>query len=65
MSRRVRTGQRKRSNAIYIIPILVIVTAVAGYYIFTQSGTVGTGCSLCGTPVSSTVLNDLSGVSIS
>jgi thiol-disulfide isomerase/thioredoxin len=65
MSRRVRTGQRKRSNAIYIVPILVIVTGVVGYYIFTQSSTGGGGCTLCGTPVSSTVLNDLSGVSIS
>jgi thiol-disulfide isomerase/thioredoxin len=64
MSRRVRTGQRKRSNAIYIIPILVVVTAVVGYYIFTQSGTVGGSCTLCGTPVSSTVLNELSGVSM-
>ncbi|MDA4116482.1 MAG: DUF929 domain-containing protein [Thaumarchaeota archaeon] len=63
MSRRVRTGQRKRSNAIYIIPILVIVTGVVGYYIFTQSGTAITGCSLCGTAVPATVLSDLSGVS--
>ena len=65
MSRRVRTGQRKRSNAIYIIPILVVVTAVVGYYIFTQSSAVTTSCPLCGTPVSSTVLNELSGVSMS
>jgi hypothetical protein len=65
MSRKVRGGARKRSNAVYIIPILVVVTGVVGYYIFTQSNTVGSGCSLCGTPVSATVLNDLSGVSIS
>jgi thiol-disulfide isomerase/thioredoxin len=63
MSRKVRTGQRKRSNAVYIVPILVVVTGIVGYYIFTQSGTASTGCSLCGTPVSATVLNDLSGVS--
>jgi len=65
MSRRVRTGQRKRSNARYIVPILVVVTAVVGYYIFTSSGQVGGACPLCDTPVPSNVLNDLSGVSIS
>ena len=66
MSRRVRTGTRKRSNAIWIIPILVVVTGVVGYYIFTQSGaSLGASCPLCGTPVSSTVLSDLSGVSMS
>ena len=65
MSRRVRTGQRKRSNAIWIIPILVVVTGVVGYYIFTQSGTVGGASPLIGQPVSATVLNDLSGVSMS
>ncbi len=65
MSRRVRTGQRKRSNAVYIIPILVVVTGVVGYYIFTQSGTVGGASPLIGQPVSTTVLNELSGVSMS
>ncbi|HEV2390072.1 MAG TPA: DUF929 family protein [Nitrososphaerales archaeon] len=65
MSRRVRTGQRKRSNAIYIIPILVVVTGVVGYYIFTQSGTAGGASPLIGQPVSATVLNELSGVSMS
>lgn len=64
MSRRVRTGQRKRSNAVYIIPILVVVTGVVGYYIFTQSGTAGGASRLIGQPVSATVLNDLSGVSM-
>jgi hypothetical protein len=64
MSRKVRTGQRKRSNAVYIVPILVVVTGIVGYYIFTQSGTVSIGgCPLCGTTVPATVLNDLSGVS--
>jgi hypothetical protein len=65
MSRKARRGDRKRSNAVYIIPILVVVTGVVGYYIFTQSGTVSIGCPLCGTPVSPTVLSDLSGVSVS
>lgn len=65
MSRRVRTGQRKRSNAVYIIPILVVVTGVVGYYIFTQSGTAGGASPLIGQPVSATVLNELSGVSFS
>jgi thiol-disulfide isomerase/thioredoxin len=65
MSRKPRRGDRKRSNAVYIIPILVLVTAVVGYYIFTQSGTVGGNSGLNGTPVSSAVLNDLSGVSLS
>lgn len=65
MSRRVRTGTRKRSNAIYIVPALVLVTAVVGYYIFTQSGVTGGSSPLNGTPVSATVLNYLSGVSTS
>ena len=65
MSRRVRTGARKRSNARYIVPILVVVTAVVGYYIFTSSGTTGSSSPLLGQPVSATVLNELSGVSIS
>jgi thiol-disulfide isomerase/thioredoxin len=65
MSRRVRTGQRKRSNAIYIVPILVVVTGVVGYYIFTSSGTSGGTSPLIGQPVSATVLSDLSGVSMS
>ncbi len=65
MSRRVRTGTRKRSNAVYIVPILVLVTAVVGYYIFTQSGNVSGACPLCNTAVPATVLNDLSGVSTS
>jgi thiol-disulfide isomerase/thioredoxin len=65
MSRRVRTGQRKRSNARYIVPILVVVTGVVAYYIFTSSGTAGTASPLLGQPVSATVLNELSGVSIS
>jgi thiol-disulfide isomerase/thioredoxin len=65
MSRRVRTGQRKRSNAVYIIPILVVVTGVVGYYIFTQSGTLGGGSPLINQPVSAAVLGDLSGVSMS
>jgi len=65
MSRRVRTGQRKRSYARWIIPILVVVTGVVGYYIFTSSGTAGGASPLIGQPVSATVLNDLSGVSIS
>ncbi len=65
MSRRVRTGTRKRSNAIYIVPILVLVTAVVGYYIFTQSGNVSGACPLCGTQVPATVLDYLSGVSTS
>jgi thiol-disulfide isomerase/thioredoxin len=65
MSRKVRGGARKRSNAVYIIPILVVVTAVVGYYIFTQSGTTGGNSGLNGQPVSAAVLNDLSGVSVS
>ncbi|HVB95395.1 MAG TPA: DUF929 family protein [Nitrososphaerales archaeon] len=65
MSRKVRGGARKRSNAVYIIPILVLVTAVVGYYIFTQSGTTGSNSGLNGQPVSAAVLNDLSGVSTS
>lgn len=65
MSRRVRTGTRKRSNAVYIIPILIVVTGIVGYYIFTQSGTVGGSSPLVGQQVSATVLNDLSGVSMS
>ncbi len=65
MSRRVRTGQRKRSYARWIVPILVVVTAFVGYYIFTSSGTAGGASPLLGQPVSATVLNELSGVSIS
>jgi len=65
MSRKARRGDRKRSNAVYIIPILVVVTGVVGYYIFTQSSATGGNSGLNGTPVSAAVLNDLSGVSIS
>jgi hypothetical protein len=65
MSRKVRGGARKRSNAIYIIPILVVVTGVVGYYIFTASATAGGSSNLDGQQVSPTVLNQLSGVSIS
>jgi hypothetical protein len=64
MSRKARTGARKRSNARYIVPILVVVTAIVAYYIFTQSGTTG-GSPLIGQPVSPTILADLSGVSTS
>jgi hypothetical protein len=65
MSRKARRGDRKRSNAIYIIPILVVVTGVVGYYIFTASATAGGSSTLDGQQVSPTVLNYLSGVSIS
>lgn len=65
MSRRVRGGARKRSNAVYIVPVLVVVTAIVAYYIFTQSATAGGTSPLNGTPVSSAVLSDLSGVSTS
>ncbi|HVC27738.1 MAG TPA: DUF929 family protein [Nitrososphaerales archaeon] len=65
MSRKVRTGTRKRSNAVYIVPVLVLVTAVVGYYIFTQSTVTGGNSGLNGTPVPATVLNYLSGVSTS
>jgi len=65
MSRKARRGDRKRSNAVYIIPILVVVTGIVGYYLFTSSGTGGSSSPLNGQPVSATVLNDLSGVSMS
>lgn len=65
MSRKVRTGQRKRSNARWIIPILIVVTGVVGYYIFTSSGSLGSGSPLLNKPVSATILNELSGVSMS
>jgi len=65
MSRKARRGDRKRSNAIWIVPILVVVTGVVGYYLFTQSGTVGGSSPLNNQQVSATVLNELSGVSIS
>jgi hypothetical protein len=65
MSRKARRGDRKRSNAVYIIPILVVVTGVVGYYIFTQSAVVSPNSGLIGQPASAAVLNDLSGVSIS
>jgi thiol-disulfide isomerase/thioredoxin len=64
MSRKSRRSGRKRSYTIWIIPVLVIVTGVVGYYIFTQSG-VSSGCSLCNTPASPAVLSDLYGVSTS
>ena len=64
MSRKSRRSGRKRSYTIWIIPVLVIVTGVVGYYIFTQSG-VSSGCSLCNTPASPAVLSDLNGVSTS
>jgi len=64
MSRRTRGGARKRSNAVYIVPILVVVTAVVAYYIFTQSSATGGNSGLNGTTVSADVLNYLSGVSI-
>jgi hypothetical protein len=64
MSRKARRGDRKRSNAVYIIPILIVVTGVVGYYIFTQSGA-ASGSPLDNTLVSPTVLNYLSGVSAS
>jgi hypothetical protein len=65
MSRKARRGDRKRSNAVYIIPILVVVTGVVGFYIYTQSGTVAGNSGLDGQQVPAAVLNDLSGVSIS
>ena len=65
MSRKARRGDRKRSNAVYIIPILVVVTGVVGFYIYTQSGTVAGNSGLDGQQVPAAVLNDLSGVSVS
>ncbi len=50
MSRKSRRG-KKRSTTPWIILALVVVTAVVGYYIFTQSG-VGNGSPLDGQPVS-------------
>ena len=63
MSRKDRRGAPKRSYRVWIIPALVLVTAVVGYYIFTASGTGGGGSPLNNTPVSSTDLGYLSGVS--
>ncbi len=63
MSLKTRRGAPKRSYTRWIIPALVLVTAVVGYYIFTQSGTASSGSPLNNTPASSAVLNDLSGVS--
>jgi thiol-disulfide isomerase/thioredoxin len=62
MSRKGRRSGAKRSYTPWIIVALVVVTALVGYYIFTQSGA-GSGSSLNGTPVSPTILNELSGVS--
>lgn len=63
MSRKGRRSGAKRSYTKWIILALVIVTGVVGYEIFTQSGA-GSGSPLIGQPVSQTVLNQLSGVSL-
>jgi thiol-disulfide isomerase/thioredoxin len=63
MSRKGRRSGAKRSYTPWIILGLVVVTAVVGYYIFTGSGA-GTGSPLNNTPVSQTILSQLSGVSL-
>jgi thiol-disulfide isomerase/thioredoxin len=63
MSRRTRRTGSKRSYRWLVIPLLVAVTAIVGYYIFTQSGTAGGSSPLNGQPASAEVLNDLAGVS--
>ncbi len=63
MSRKGRRAGKKQSYTVWIILALVVVTGIIGYLIFTQSGT-GSGSPLNGTPVSQTVLNQLSGVSL-
>jgi thiol-disulfide isomerase/thioredoxin len=61
MSRKSRRSGTKRSYTPWIILGLVVVTAVVGYYIFTSSGA-GSGSPLNNTPVSQTILSQLSGV---
>ncbi len=63
MSRRSRRSGAKRSYTPWIILALVVVTAVVAYEIFTQSGASASN-PLNGTPVSSTILGQLSGVSL-
>ncbi len=64
MSRKGRRSGPRRSYTPFIILGLVVVTAVVGYYIFTQSGA-GESNPLNGQPVSQTVLSQLAGVSFS
>ena len=63
MSRKGRRSGPRDPDTLYIVLALVLVTGVVGYYIFTQSGATSSS-TLDNTPVSSTVLNYLSGVSI-
>ena len=59
-----RRGRKKRSLTGPIIVILVLVTGVVGYYIFTQSNAGnGTSSGLIGTAASPTILGQISGVS--
>jgi len=62
MSRKGRRGS-KRSRTPWVILSLVVVLAVVVYFIYTLSGATG-GSPLNGTPVSQTVLSQLSGVSM-
>ena len=62
MSRKGRRGGKKRSYTLWIILVLVVVTGVVGYYIFTSSGAAA-GNPLDGTPVPQTVLSELANVS--
>lgn len=62
MSRKTRRSGTKRSYRFLIVPLLVLVTAIVGFYIFTQANTTNGYSPLVGQPVSATVLSDLAGV---
>ncbi len=63
MSRKGRRAGKKRSYTGIIIIVLVVITGLVGYFIFTQSGT-GGGSILNNQPVDPAVANQLSGVSL-
>jgi hypothetical protein len=63
MSRKGRRAGKKRSYTGIVIIVLVVITALVGYFIFTQSGA-GGGSPLINQPVDPAVANQLSGVSL-
>lgn len=63
MSRKDRRGAKKRSYTLPVAVILLVIFGVIAYFIFTSSSIGGdVNAGYIGQPVSSTILNDLNGV---